>query len=75
MAEKEISEDYYEAWKTQYDLALVSSYNREEAINKAAEDALLWNDEALGINWEIQQPILSPKDELATTFNSFISPF
>lgn len=53
----------------------VFQYKCTNYYNKAAEDALLWNDEALGINWEIQQPILSPKDELATTFNSFISPF
>jgi dTDP-4-dehydrorhamnose 3,5-epimerase len=53
----------------------VFQYKCTNYYNKAAEDALLWNDETLGINWEIQQPILSPKDELATTFNSFISPF
>lgn len=53
----------------------VFQYKCTNYYNKAAEDALLWNDEALGINWEIQQPILSPKDELATTFISFISPF
>ena len=53
----------------------VFQYKCTNYYNKAAEDELLWNDETLGINWEIQQPILSPKDELATTFNSFISPF
>lgn len=53
----------------------VFQYKCTNYYNKAAEDALLWNDETLGINWEIQQPILSPKDELATTFISFISPF
>jgi|UniRef100_UPI004049FA35 dTDP-4-dehydrorhamnose 3,5-epimerase len=53
----------------------VFQYKCTNYYNKAAEDALLWNDETLEINWEIQQPILSPKDELATTFNSFISPF
>ncbi len=53
----------------------VFQYKCTNYYNKNAEDALLWNDETLGINWEIQHPILSPKDELATTFNSFISPF
>jgi dTDP-4-dehydrorhamnose 3,5-epimerase len=53
----------------------VFQYKCTNYYNKAAEDGLLWNDETLGINWEIQQPILSLKDEQATTFNSFISPF
>eukprot|EP00347_Sterkiella_histriomuscorum_P005590 403356030 len=37
VAEKEISQDFYEQWKAEYDNALVSPYNREEAINKVAE--------------------------------------
>lgn len=28
----------------------------------SAERGVLWNDEALGINWKVQQPILSEKD-------------
>ncbi len=53
----------------------VFQYKCTNYYNKNAEDALLWNDETLGINWNIQQPILSPKDELAASFNSFVSPF
>lgn len=37
VAEKEISEDFYQAWKAEYDSALLSPYNREEAINRIAE--------------------------------------
>ena len=37
LACKEISEEEYLNWKEKYDDALVSPYNREEAINKAAE--------------------------------------
>lgn len=53
----------------------VFQYKCTNYYNKTSEASILWNDDLLGINWEIQQPILSPKDELATTFNSFISPF
>ena len=53
----------------------VFQYKCTNYYNKNAEDALLWNDETLGINWKIQHPILSPKDKLAATFHHFISPF
>jgi dTDP-4-dehydrorhamnose 3,5-epimerase len=53
----------------------VFQYKCTNYYNKNAEDALLWNDETLGINWNIRQPILSPKDEIAASFNSFVSPF
>lgn len=53
----------------------VFQYKCTNYYNKTSEASILWNDDLLGINWEIQQPILSPKDELGTTFNSFNSPF
>jgi len=37
LACKEISEEEYLNWREKYDDALISPYNREEAINKAAE--------------------------------------
>jgi dTDP-4-dehydrorhamnose 3,5-epimerase len=39
------------------------------------EQALLWNDPGLCIDWEIQNPTISEKDKLAMKFNSFLSPF
>ena len=53
----------------------VFQYKCTNYYNKDAEDALLWNDETLGINWKIKHPILSPKDKLAATFHHFISLF
>jgi dTDP-4-dehydrorhamnose 3,5-epimerase-like enzyme len=35
----------------------------------------LWNDSDLQIDWEIENPLISPKDEVGTLFKDFISPF
>jgi len=43
--------------------------------SKEAEDSLLWNDEQLGIQWGITNPVLAPKDQNAQKFSIFKSPF
>jgi dTDP-4-dehydrorhamnose 3,5-epimerase len=53
----------------------IFSYKCSEFYNAASEDAILWNDEQLAINWNIDHPILSEKDLKAQTFNQFITPF
>lgn len=50
-------------------------YKCTEVYNKASEGGLMWNDPAFNINWQIDQPLLSEKDEFYTPFNQFISPF
>ena len=50
-------------------------YKCSNYYHQASEDGLLWNDEKLGINWGIESPILSPKDEVYTLFKDFSSPF
>lgn len=39
------------------------------------ERAILWNDDALAIDWGIDNPIISEKDKLAMPFKDFDSPF
>lgn len=39
------------------------------------EGSLLWNDEDLNINWGIENPLVSGKDEVATKFTNFTSSF
>lgn len=41
----------------------------------AAEGGILWNDPALGINWGIAEPLVSPKDEVLPLLQDFNSPF
>ena len=41
--------------------------------NSKAESGILWNDPALGIAWPTQNPILSPKDTGARSFEQWLS--
>ncbi|HTL83387.1 MAG TPA: dTDP-4-dehydrorhamnose 3,5-epimerase [Bacteroidia bacterium] len=43
--------------------------------NKNSEGTVLWNDGTIGIEWGIQDPLLSAKDELGTRMKDFTSPF
>ena len=38
-----------------------------------AESGILWNDPAIGIQWPVQEPILSQKDEVAQTLAEWSS--
>ena len=42
--------------------------------SKESEGAILWNDSQLNINWGIDNPILSEKDQEAELFKYFKSP-
>jgi dTDP-4-dehydrorhamnose 3,5-epimerase len=53
----------------------IFTYKCTDTYNKEAEDALLWNDPELGINWGIDNPIISEKDQMAGKFAQFNSPF
>jgi dTDP-4-dehydrorhamnose 3,5-epimerase len=50
-------------------------YKCSEYYHKESEDAILWNDETLNINWETDRPILTEKDKNAKIFSIFESPF
>ncbi|WP_266203317.1 dTDP-4-dehydrorhamnose 3,5-epimerase [Pontibacter kalidii] len=39
------------------------------------EGGILWNDPALGIDWGIAEPLVSPKDEVLPLLEDFSSPF
>ncbi len=43
--------------------------------NKAAEGGIMWNDPALGIDWGIEEPILSSKDTDYAPFEELVTPF
>lgn len=53
----------------------IFSYKCSNFYNKQSEDAILWNDSDLAINWDINNPVLSNKDKIAKSFNDFITPF
>jgi len=53
----------------------IFSYKCTGLYNQSSEGGLLWNDPDLGINWRIENPVLSQKDELLSKLADFNSPF
>lgn len=53
----------------------IFSYKCTNYYNQASEGGLMWNDPDLGIDWGIQNPILSDKDTKNSLFKDFVSPF
>lgn len=53
----------------------VFSYKCTNFYNKAAEDCLLWNDPDIGIDWNIDNPLLSDKDLQGKKIKDFVSLF
>ena len=53
----------------------VFSYKCTAAYSKSDEMDLKWNDPSLNIDWGIKSPLISDKDEFATSFKNFNSPF
>lgn len=51
------------------------SYKCSNYYNKDSEGAILWNDPELNIDWQIEQPIISAKDQEAQPFANFKTPF
>lgn len=50
-------------------------YDCTQVYNKESEGSIRWNDPDLNINWGIENPILSEKDEAAPLFKDFSSQF
>ena len=53
----------------------IFAYKCSDYYVPEAEDGLLWNDEALGIQWNVQDPVLSERDRHLKPFTDFDSPF
>jgi dTDP-4-dehydrorhamnose 3,5-epimerase len=53
----------------------IFSYKCSGDYNPSSEGSLLWNDSQLNIEWNIDEPIVSAKDQEAQAFTSFKSPF
>lgn len=50
-------------------------YKCSNYYHPASEGGLLWNDPALGINWQLPDPLLSPKDLVLPLLQNLDSPF
>lgn len=50
-------------------------YKCTNVYNRESENAIRWNDPALGIQWGTEDPVVSEKDRLAPLFDQLQSPF
>lgn len=50
-------------------------YKCSDHYNKESEGGLLWNDPALGINWNTENPVISESDKILPGITNFITPF
>lgn len=53
----------------------IFSYKCTNIYHPKAEGSIAWNDENLNIDWNVEDPIISAKDNLAEQFSTFKSPF
>ncbi|MDC0204794.1 dTDP-4-dehydrorhamnose 3,5-epimerase, partial [Flavobacteriales bacterium] len=53
----------------------IFSYKCTGVYNKESEGSLLWSDKDLKINWRIDRPIVSKKDQNAPKISNFSSQF
>lgn len=53
----------------------IFSYKCTGDYNKESEGSLLWNDPDLNIDWGVNNPIVSNKDQVAEKFRGFITAF
>ncbi|MGM0613127.1 MAG: dTDP-4-dehydrorhamnose 3,5-epimerase [Bacteroidota bacterium] len=50
-------------------------YKCTDYYNKESEGSILWNDPDLNIDWQLENPVLSEKDQSSPRFADFDSPF
>ena len=53
----------------------IFTYKCTGVYNSASEEALLWNDKDLNIDWQAIKPLVSDKDLVAGSFKNFKSQF
>ena len=53
----------------------IFSYKCTNYYHKNSEGCILYNDKNIGIDWEVENPILSKKDKVGENFNTFVSQF
>ena len=53
----------------------IFSYKCTNYYNPKSEVTILWNDRNLQIDWQIENPIISPKDQEGLLFEDFQTPF
>lgn len=53
----------------------IFSYKCTNVYDAPSEGAIIWNDPDLNIDWGVENPLVSDKDQVAESFANFNSPF
>lgn len=53
----------------------IFSYKCSNYYSPEHEETIKWNDSNLGIDWGVNNPIISDKDKKGKDFHTFVSPF
>jgi dTDP-4-dehydrorhamnose 3,5-epimerase len=53
----------------------IFSYKCTNLYNKESEGSIIWDDSALNIDWQVENPIISEKDKISESFKNFNSQF
>jgi dTDP-4-dehydrorhamnose 3,5-epimerase len=53
----------------------IFSYKCTNYYNPQSEETIFWNDRNLQIDWQIDNPVISPKDKEGMLFKDFDTPF
>ena len=53
----------------------IFQYKCTNLYNQPSEGAIRWDDPQIGIKWNVENPVLSDKDKIASLFKDFESPF
>lgn len=53
----------------------VFAYKTDQYYNKESEDAIRWDDPDLKVEWNVENPIISEKDQQSKFFRDFTTPF
>lgn len=53
----------------------IFTYKCSDNYHPEVEDAILWSDKDLNIDWNVETPMVSEKDKKAQEFHAFKSPF
>jgi len=53
----------------------IFAYKCTNYYSKESEGSIAWNDPTLNINWEVENPIISEKDQNSSAFSTFETKF
>lgn len=50
-------------------------YRADNFYNKESEGAIRWNDPTIGVDWGVENPVISDKDKVAPLFDDAVFPY